>query len=87
MFLPERVSAVFASVDNILVPAAGRASILKEYAGRYSTVTGHRSEWVAYLHRKDVRELWDLQPSASAITTLSVAAALKSNGVDLRKIN
>jgi phage tail sheath gpL-like len=38
------------------------------------------------LNRLDIRSLWNLAPADDAVATAAVAAVLKNNGVDPRKI-
>ena len=59
---------------------------VKRLNSSYSKVLGARTEWIKYLHREDVRQLWHLEAAEDAVAFCSVAAVPKRTGRMRRKI-
>ena len=82
--LPENIARRYASpellLNNDMLPT------VQELNKRYCKVLGRKSEWISYLHREDVRDLWELMPVEDTRASVSVACVPKKDGHLQRKI-
>ena len=81
--LPEAIAARYADDRNMFRRPPEQEANYAELRVGYHSVLGPRSEFVRYLSREEVWELWELAPAEEARATLSIDAVLKKNLVDL----
>ena len=84
--LPDELSEAYSEINRLISTSVEKAAAAKEMNHRYDKILGPRSEYIKYLHRADVRDLWELRPAEEVEHTLSLATVWKKNHKDLRKI-
>ena len=84
--LPSEYRHYYEDGSKMIPPEESWPSDHIEVSKRYDKVMGPPDEWIKYLRRPEVRQLWTLAPSAEARATLTVAAVPKKTPPDLRKI-
>jgi len=84
--LPADVAARYSDIDSILRPPDASRQPCEQDSYACDSVLGERREYLEYLKRPDVQQLWDLIPAEDAVHTMSIAAVQKKSGDQLRKI-
>jgi hypothetical protein len=85
-WLPSDLSVRYAAESQLFREPEVVEATLKAMNRRFTSVLGEHSEYVRYLCRPEVRELWDLEAASCAVATCSIASVMKSDGISQRKI-
>ena len=80
--LPPEMAAAYNDVTGMLSDDAIKVQEAADLNSRYCSLLGERAEYLRYLARADVRDMWELVPESSTHHSMSVAAVLKKNGRD-----
>jgi hypothetical protein len=76
--LPSSLVDRYANIDELIPHRPEVLAELPSLNRRYCKVLGDRSEWLRYLTREDVRQLWVLELSSQAKASCSIAAVKKT---------
>ena len=79
--------ALYYAQEHHVVEAGGKSEVLfKEIESHYGFIGGELSEFLAYLRRDDVRQLWEWDLMENIKAVAGVSTVLKKNGHDQRKL-
>ena len=77
--LPEDIGSQYLDVRRLIKPDDQIPSDFQLIQKRYRRVLGQRSEWVKYLHRRDIRPLWRLVPAEEVKLYMGIGAVPKKD--------
>ena len=72
--------------DSWLPPSSLHCDELRAMNRRFTSVLGDHSEYLRYLHRPDVRDLWDLREASDCECTCAIATVPRRGKPGSRKI-
>ena len=84
--LPED-DAIYYKDESNVVETNGKSDVLfKEIEERYGFIGGTKQEYLRYLHREDVQQLWSWVPAECIKATAGISTVLKKDGHKQRKL-
>ena len=84
--LPPHIADRYRDIADLDLPAAELECDIAAVSKRYHRFGGGRRQWIQYLRREEVWQLWDLVPLEEVELFTGVAAVLKKDGPAQRKI-
>ena len=84
--LPQHLAQLYSEPHGLFKAEAEVEEILQVQNKCFSKFMGKRSEYISYLHRPDIRDLWDLRPASESRARCAFAAVPKRASSELRKI-
>ena len=84
--LPEEVACFYRDITLMFPQPEGRDMELRDLNRRFCKVLGHHHQYIVYLRRREVQDLFSLELPEDVLGAVSLAAVEKSSGDMLRKI-
>ena len=84
--LPAELRSFYGYEEHMIRDDAEGSEELRSFNRRYDSILGERSEYIKYLNREGINELWTLYDAEEAKGTCSIAAVPKKSGLADRKI-
>ena len=84
--LPPEYQQLFSEEDNVIDPRGKSWSLKQDLEDQFAFVGGSYREFVAYLNRPDVSDLWEFVPAERVRAFCGLSAVLKKDGITQRKI-
>ena len=84
--LPED-DAIYYQHETNVVETNGKSDVLfKEIEEHYGFIGGTKQEYLRYLHRADVQQLWSWEPAEDVRAIAGISTVLKKDGFKQRKL-